>query len=250
MPNEGSATLSTPAPSTIKPGAGDPASLPNVASGYKRTQNGPPFNFLGHMAESQKKAFYKWIDKRNPDHPKLEEWYRIRSHQLRKTAGLLEEYYKTKYPAPDDVEKLEPSFVKEEWQPGKDGHFIYENRVDILPQVTVSRIKDRFQPRLQRDDEGVFWMNWLRTHIERHEDKANMHREAVGIVTTLRAELDAFFEKPEYEAVLVKNESKLYTDGKPYFRVNPLDEPTLWEKEQFSHRTDKVVSIKVSEGDV
>ena len=245
----GSPTLSTPTPSTVKPGTGDPAGLANVARGYKRALDGPPFNFLGHMAESQKKKFYKWIDKRNPDHPKLKEWYQIRSHQLRKTAGLLEEYYKTKHPDPNDPEKLESTFVKDEWQPGKDGHFVYENRVDILPQVTASRLKDRFKPRLQRDDEGVFWMNWLRTHIEHHEDKANMHHEAIGAVATLKAELDAFFEKPEYEAVLVKNESQKYK-GEPYFRVNPLDPPTIWEKEQFSHRSDGVISMKMPEGDV
>lgn len=249
MPNAEPSTLSTPSPSTVTPGAGDPASLTNTATGYTRAQNGPPFNFLGHMAESQKKAFYKWIDKRNPDHPKITEWYRIRSHQLRKTAGLLEEYYRAKYPDPYDSEKLETTFVKDEWQPGKDGHFVYENRVDILPQVTVSRLKDHFKPRLQRDDEGVFWMNWLRTHIERHEDKANIHNEAAGQVATLRAELDAFFEKPEYEAVLVKNESNKYK-GEPYFRVNPLDPPTIWEKEQFSHRSDGVISMKMPEGDV
>jgi hypothetical protein len=237
------------AESTTPVGTGDPASPPNQASGYKRAQDGPPFNFLGHLAESQKKAFYKWLDKRTPRQDPIHEWYRIRAHQLRKTAGLLEEFYKTKHPEINEAEPLEPSFWKKEWQPGKDGHFVYVNRDDQLPSVTVSRIKDRFRHMLQIDDEGVFWMNWLRTHIERHEDKANMHKEAPGVVATLRQELDQMFDQPEYQAVLVKNESEKYK-GEPYFRVNPLDPPTIWEKEQFSHNQEKKINLKMPEGDM
>lgn len=201
---------------------------------YKYALAGPPFNFLGHLSETQKKTFYKWLDKRTPYHPKITEWYQIRSHQLRKTAGLLEEFYQTKYPDPDEPEPLKTTFQKDEWKPGKEGHWAYQNRGDQVPAITVGRIKDRFQHMLQRDDEGMFWMNWLRNHIERHEDKANMHQEASGVVGKLRTELDTMFSKPEYQAVLVKNESELYK-GEPYFRVHPLDEPTIWEKEQFNH---------------
>jgi hypothetical protein len=234
--------------SPVTEGTGDKAVVPNVTKGYKRAQDGPPFKFLGHMAKTQKIKFYEWLDKKDKKHIPIHEWYRIRAHQMRKTAGLLEEYYKTKHPDPDEVDKLEPSFVKDEWQPNKDGHFVYVNRVDIIPGVAVSKIKDRYKHILQRDDEGEFWMNWLRNHIERHEDKANMHKEAQSKVATLRAELDAMFEKPEYEAVLVDN-TKMYK-GQPYFRVNPLDEPTIWEKEQFSHRSDKTISMKMGRGDV
>jgi hypothetical protein len=215
---------------------------------YKYAKDGPPFNFLGHMSESQKKAFYTWLDKHNAKQPEVSDWYRIRAHQLRKTAGLLEEFYTSKYPD-GATDKLAPTFQKDEWQPGKDGHFTYVNRHDQVPTVTVSRIKDRFRHMLQRDDEGVFWMNWLRTQIERNEDHANLHKEAVGSVTALRADLDAMFGRPEYEAVLVKNESSLYK-GEPYFRVNPLDDPTIWEKEQFSHSTDGTINLKMPEGDL
>lgn len=216
---------------------------------YKYALPGPPFNFLGHMSETQKKAFWKWLDKRNSWHPEIKEWYQIRSHQLRKTAGLLEEFYNTKHPDPEDPEPMKPTFEKEEWQPGKDGHWSYVNRKDNLPTVTVSRIKQKFQLGLQRDDEGVFWMNWLRTHIERHEDLATMHDEAPPIVATLRAELDTMFNQPEYQMVLVKNESELYK-GEPYGRVHHLDDPTIWEKEQFSHDKDGAISLKMPEGDL
>ena len=92
-------------------------------------------------------------------------------------------------------------------------------------------------------------MNWLRTHIERHEDIANMHEEAPGAVGKLRGELDTMFNQPEYEAVLVKNESHLYK-GEPYFRVHHLDDPTIWEKEQFSHDKDGAINLKMPEGDL
>lgn len=209
----------------------------------------PPFNFTGHLCETQKKNFYKWLDKRTDWHPKIKEWYQIRAHQLRKTAGLLEEFYNTKHPDPDAPEPMKPTFEKDAWKPGKDGHFTYQNRNDQVPSITVSRIKDRHLHMLQRDDEGMFWMNWLRNHIERHEDKANLHSEAPGVVASLRSELDAMFTKPEYQAVLVRNESELYK-GEPYFRVNPLDEPTIWEKEQFNHSDKGRVEQKQPDGNL
>ena len=210
---------------------------------YKYALPGPPFNFLGHMSETQKNAFYKWLDKRTALQPKVKEWYQIRSHQLRKTAGLLEEYYNTQNPDPDAVEPLATTFKKEEWKEGKDGHWAHHNRPDFKPAVTVGRIKDRFRHMLQRDDEGVFWMNWLRNHIERHEDNANQGAEAGSTVAKLRGELDTMFNLPEYEEVLLKDVSQTYK-GEPLSRVNPFDEPTIKEKELLSHDTTGAVNLK------
>ena len=99
---------------------------------------------------------------------------------------------------------------------------------------------------LQRNDEGVFWMNWLRTQIELHEDKATLHKEAKKDVAGLRSELDTMFNDPAYESVLVKNESNLYK-GEPYFRVNQLDPPTIYEKEKFSHSSDASLASNMTD---
>jgi hypothetical protein len=128
---------------------------------------GSPFDFLGHMTETQKGEFYKWLDKRKGNFSDIEKWWRIRSHQLRKTAGFLESWYK----AMND-EPLEPRWDKKVWEADPDGHLLYTNRDDQLPSVCVSRIKDLFKEQLQRDDEGMFQMNHIRTLIEKAEDKA------------------------------------------------------------------------------
>lgn len=220
--------------------------MPTVSSGYKYALTGPPFNFLGHLCETQKTAFWKWLDKRTPWQSDISEWYRIRAHQLRKTAGLLEEYYTSKYPDIQESEALSATFQKDPWKPGTQGHFTYINRNDQEPAVTVSRIKDRYVHMLQKDDEGVFWMNWLRTQIELNEDKATFHKEAPSDVVKLKTDLDGLFNQPEYENVLVKNESDKYK-GEPRFRINPLDEPTIYEKELFSHSKDAALSSTMTD---
>lgn len=205
-------------------------------------KSGPPFNFLGHMTETQKEGFYSWLDQQDSKQSDITKWYQIRAQQMRKTAGVLEDFYQKQ-------RNLKPSFQKDEWQPGKDGHFTYVNRNDQEPSITVSRIKEHYQEALQLDDEGVFWMNWLRKQIEFLEDKANCHNETPTEAGKLRGDLDKMFDLPEYDAVLVKDQSRLYK-GQPYFRVNPLDEPTIWEKEQFSHAKNRAVKLKMPEGDL
>lgn len=193
----------------------------------KYGKSGSPFNFLGRLSESQKDSFYEWMDKKLPLVPEAVIWHRAKAQQLRKTAALLESLY------PD----LTPPFEKEAWKPNPDGHFNGTPSRDAVPSTVVSRLKDRFRPMLQRDDEAVFWMNSIRTQIERHEDAATILNEAKTDTQVLRAELDALFGKPEYEATLVKDKTSLYK-GEPYFRTNSLDEPTIWEKEQMDHTFD------------
>lgn len=189
---------------------------------YKYANTGSPFNFLGRVSESQRDSFYEWIDKQSPLSPECSVWYQVRAQQLRKTAGILEHIY--------SKQELKPTFEKTSWKPGKDGHLTGNPDRNATPATVVSRIKQRFQPMLQRDDEAVFWMNWVRTQIERAEDAATMQAESKQDVDALKTELTALFDKPEYESTLVKDKTKLYK-GEPYFRVNSLDEPTAWEKE-------------------
>ena len=200
----------------------------------KYSKTGPPFDFLGHLSESQKKEFYKWIDKRKPNFVDIEKWWRIRAHQLRKTAGILEKWYKEK-----NDEPLKTRWEKKTWEPGGDGHFLYINRDDKLPGLTVAEIKELFKEQLQRDDEGMFQMGHLRTVIEKAEDQAQRANEATGRVPQLTSELDRYFGQPEYQAVLVKDLSDLYK-GQPRFRISQMDEPTIWEKEQASSMSEKI----------
>ncbi len=193
---------------------------------------GSPFNFLGHMSLAQKEAFYTWINERKANFAAIQEFHQIRAQQLRKTAGLLENFYASK--------SLKPSFDKQPWQPGDQGYFPYVQKDDQLPAVTVQRIKERYKEQLQSDDESVFWMNWLRNHIERQEDLAQFANEGESVVGELQGELDTLFDNPSYDAVLVKDTTK--------FRVHQLDDPTTWEKQQFSHSD--TISLKMPDSGV
>jgi hypothetical protein len=205
---------------------------------------GPPFNFLGHQTETQRDTFFGWLDARKNNFVPIKEWYQIRAHQLRKSAGILEEYYHSHSDQP-----LQPSFVKDSWEPGPDGHFAYMNRDDQLPTALMIDIKTQVIPQLQRDDEGQFWMNWLRTLIEKHEDWAQRNSEAPAKLTDWRSQLTNMFSAPEYQAVLVRDKTDRYKD-ESRFRVHPLDPPTQWEKEQFSHNSDLAVNLKMPDGDL
>jgi hypothetical protein len=224
---------------------------------YKYALPGPPFNFLGNFSETQRDKFKEWIDKRKknfgPEGP-ITLHHRIRAQQLRKTAGVLEEFYGAKGSSENPVndQKLDPSFVKPSWQPGKDGHFNYTNRNDHLPMVMVGKIKTRFKEQLQRDEEGVFFMNHVRTLIEKHEDFAQFANDVISDTNkenlqTLLTNIDTYFGQPQYEAALVKDKSDLYK-GEPRYRVNQLDEPTVWEKEQVNH-SDRSAPIAIKQVD-
>jgi hypothetical protein len=188
---------------------------------YKYSKPNSPFNFLGHFSETQRDNFKAWVTEKTQLSPKIQLHHQIRAQQLRKSAGLLEAFYTN----------LTPSFKKEAWAPGPDGHFLYPFQDDHAPMLTVSKVKERLQPQFQHDDEAVFQMNHIRLMIERAEDEAQYAKQASAEIPSLLQDIDGFFEKGQYETVLVKDKSDIYKDG-PRFRVHQLDEPTTWEKEQ------------------
>lgn len=211
---------------------------------FKYALPGPPFNFLGNFSETQRDNFKKWINARTANFPAITLHHRIRAQQLRKTAGLLEKFYST-----ENDQALTTTFLKPSWQPGADGHFNYVNREDQLPMITVSKIKDRFKEQLQRDEEGVFFMNHVRNLIENHEDQAQFANDVTSTTNkdnlqTLLQAIDTYFAQPQYEAALVKDQTDQY-QGQPRFRVHQLDEPTIWELEQMNHSAPGVaIAIK------
>jgi|SRR5271165_7662086 len=216
---------------------------------WKYTLPGPPFNFLGHFSETQKSNLKSWVNARTNNFSAIQFHHQMRAQQLRKTAGLLEQYYNT-----TNDQKLNPSFQKEAWQPGPYGHFNYAYRDDHIPMVTVSKLKTVMKEQFQRDDEGVFFMNLLRTQIERHEDQAQYMNDATNSqaknnVTQILADIDSLFTKNEFQAVLVKDQTDTYGSGDnagPRFRLQQFEPPTQWELEQFNH-SDPSVAIQIKE---
>ena len=200
-----------------------------ATSTRKYAYAGPPFNFLGHMSESQYNKFQPWVNARVSKFPSIQQFYQIRAAQLRKTSGALEQFYKT---LNDEV--LTPTFVKTPWQPGMAGWFSYSYRNDQLPMVAMSNIKTYMKEQLLRQDEAVFQMNHIRNVIEKTEDKAQYANEATAGIQTLFTQITSYFNKPEYQAVLVKDLSDQYPpgSGQARYRVNQLDAPTQWELEQ------------------
>jgi hypothetical protein len=223
-----------------------------VAFQFKYAYPGPPFNFLGTFTLSQKNAFESWVNARLPNSSAIETFHRIRAQQFRKTAGVLEKYYAS-LPTP-----LAPTFSKPAWQPGPQGHWINGPRNDHMPMVYVSDIKAYMQPQFEYDDDAVFFMNHLRTVIERNEDEAEYASLANAAIEADFAQIDSLFTQPQYQAVLVDdvNPSNMYTGAngnlppQPYFRVNALDAPTTWELEQHSKSTDGTIQVKFPNSEV
>lgn len=184
---------------------------------------GPPFNFLGHMSQSQQTAFQTWTNIHTETLPQTQQFYQIRAQQMRKLAGALETYYSTLH-----EEILTPSFNKVEWQPGPDGYINYEYRNDQQPMVIVSNIKRVHKEPLQRQDDGVFFMNHVRRLIEKQEDLAQQAHDGQTEVPTHFAKLNTLFSQPQYNAALVKDTTDLF-QGVSRYRVNQLDPPTPWE---------------------
>jgi hypothetical protein len=195
---------------------------------------GPPFNFLGTFNETQKNTFKTWLNARLNKFSDVQTFYQIRATNLRKTAGVLDQWYQT-----SNDEVLTPTFNKVEWQPGPEGHFVPLLRNDHIPMVTVSQIKQYYKEQLNRQDESVFHMNQLRNLIEKAEDKAQYANDAETMVPTLITQIESLFTQPQYQAVLVKDQTEQYK-GEPFFRVNLLDKPTQWELEQHNRATPNV----------
>ena len=207
-------------------------------NGFVYGYTGPPFNFLGHLSLTQFNAFTTWVDARAGNFPDIQQHYQIRAAQLRKTAGVLEKFYSTL-----NDELLAPTFNKKPWKPGPQGQFDYPYRDDQLPMVAMSQIKDYMKEQFQRQDDSVFQMNHLRNIIEKTEDKAEKAFQAMNptqftndTVGSLITRINGYFSLPEYEAVLVNDQTNVYPlkSTQPRFRVNQLDAPTQWEIEQIT----------------
>ena len=205
-------------------------------NGFFYGYTGPPFNFLGHMSLTQQQAFNAWVRAREKNFAAIQQHYQIRAEQLRKTAGALEQFYQTL-----NDEQLAPTFHKEPWKPGPQGAFDYPYRDDQLPMIAMAQIKDYMKEQFQRQDDSVFQMNQLRNLIEKTEDKAQKTFMAMNptqfsneTVETLITRVNSYFSQPEYEAVLVNDQTDVYPEGtsQPRFRVHQLDAPTQWEIEQ------------------
>lgn len=220
-------------------------------NGFFYGYSGPPFNFLGHMSLTQQQAFNAWVRARESNFTPIQQHFQIRAAQLRKTAGALEQFYQTL-----NDEKLAPTFHKAPWQPGQQMQFDYQYRDDQLPMVAMSQIKDYMKEQFQRQDESVFAMNQLCNLIEKTEDKAqkaflamNPTQFSNDTVENLISRVTSYFSQPEYEAVLVNDQTDVYPTGttQPRFRVHQLDPPTQWEIEQMTQApagTGKQVDIR------
>lgn len=209
---------------------------------FKYAYSHPPFNFLGRFTLSQWKSFQAWVALRQGNFPAISQFHQIRAQQLRKTAGLLEQYYSTQ-----NDQSLSPTFSKELFAPGANGHFSYHHDDDHIPMVMMGRIKTRFKEMLQRDEESVFAMNQVRCLIEKQEDAAQDNYDFTQpsnsktndnpqTLQPLLDKINSLFSKPEYVSVLVDdvNAQNQYK-GQPYYRVNQADTPTQWELEQANH---------------
>jgi len=184
----------------------------------KISKVGPPFNFMGHMTQPQRDSFYAWMSARSGNFTNITTFYQIRAQQLRKAAGLLENYY-----ANVSSSKQTPSFQKVTWQPQNQLHTPYTLPSDQIPAEYVSRMKAVYKEQLQVDEEAVFWMNWLRNNIEKQEDKAQIAHEANDTVKTYQGELNTCFNDPAYERVLIS------TDNMTNFRWNLYQKLTDFE---------------------
>jgi hypothetical protein len=212
-----------------------------AGNGYVYGYTGPPFNFLGHFSKTQQNAFNAWVRAREKNFPAIQQHFQIRAEQLRKTAGVLDQFYATL-----NDESLAPTFNKKPWKPGPQGHFNYPFRDDQLPMVAMSQIKDYMKEQFQRQDESVFAMNYIRNVIEKTEDKAEKAFQAMNAtqftnntVENLITRINGYFSQPEYEAVLVNDQTDVYPaeTTQPRFRVHQLDIPTQWEVEQMTSAT-------------
>jgi hypothetical protein len=192
--------------------------------GYIYAQKGPPFPFLGNMSETQRDSLVQWVNAQTEDLADIQTHHQIRAQQLRKAAGMLEQFYA------DAEVPLTPSFIKKTWEPeaGDTNHFAYGYRNDHRPAMTTLNLKEYFKTKLVHMDDAVFHMNHLRTAIERSEDLAQYQNDAVKKVPALINELHTLFGKDEYSVCLVRDQTDLYK-GQPRYRVHQLDPPTPYE---------------------
>jgi hypothetical protein len=214
-----------------------------AGNGYIYGYSGPPFNFLGNFCTTQWNAFQGYVGTAKANLPAIQQHYQIRAAQLRRTSGVLEEFYGAASPV------LTPTFSKAVWRAGPNGWFNYVQRDDHLPMVAVSQIKDILRDQFQWQDEAVFQMNQLRNLIEKNEDKAQKATEGAGNISAMITAINGYFNKPEYQAALVKDQTDVYPAGsmQPRFRVHQLDVPTQWEQEQHARTVKTGGSVNIKE---
>jgi hypothetical protein len=182
-----------------------------------------PFNFLGTMSQTQFQGFEAWIAAQEANTTAISAFHQRRANQLRKSSGLLENYFRQV-----DPRCIYPTFAKKPWEPVADGHFTPLQRDDCVPANAMARIKANYQDQLSSVDEAVFRMNFLRTRIEAHEDMAQEQFETVDDDAADLERLRAYFADPAYQGCLVRDQDDLYL-GEPKYRVSPWDPPTPWE---------------------
>ena len=229
-------------------------------AGYKYALPGPPFNFLGNFSQTQFGNLQSWVNARTSKLPAIQTHYQIRAQQLRKMAGALEQFTATVNDVGLTPKLPGTAFQKEAWQPGPMGQFNYAYRDDHLPMITVQALKSYMKPQFQRDDELWFFMNHIRTQIEKLEDAAQYANDAINSTSTntstanikqLLSYIAAYFSQNRYQAVLVNDQSDTYGQGAaagPRFRVHQMDAPTQWELERMNHSTPQTpIQIKESE---
>jgi hypothetical protein len=204
-------------------------------NGFVYAYNGPPFNWQGNFCTSQWNVFTAWVNARTGNMPAIQQFYQIRAAQLRKTSGVLEQFYISV-----NDEALAPTFNKQPWKPGPQGHFNYPYRDDHLSSIAVGQIKSYMKEQFQRQDEGVWAMNQMRNLIEKTEDNAERAYLALNptqwtneTISTLIQRINGYFGSPDFEAPLLMDQTNVYPTGttQPKFRVHQLDIPTQWEIE-------------------
>jgi hypothetical protein len=188
----------------------------------KYALTGPPFQFGGNLSETQRDAFYEWINTTKTSLPLVQQFHQIRAQQLRKSAGMLETYYAAQATA------LAPTFEKSAWVPTIP-HYAYQQRNDHAPAMTVAALKKVFSTAITHMDDSVFHMNAIRCSIERYEDRAQAASEGTAQANALMAKLTTLFGQPEFQAVLVQDKTDQY-EGSARFRTHQLDDPTPWEQ--------------------
>ena len=187
-------------------------------------RSSPPFNYLGTFNTTQRLALQDWVAKAETNLTLIGKFHQVRAQQLRKSAGLLEDFN-----LKVDPRAMTPSFVKAAWEGDPDGHIAPTLRDDHMPANVMVKVKERFREVLAHDDESMFRMNWLRTRIEAEEDRAQLAYDAKDATTADFTQLSSMFADNAYQAVLVRDQDDQF-QGEPRFRVHPLDLPTAWEK--------------------
>jgi len=176
-----------------------------------------PFDFLGVMTQDDLSALEEWLKQKTQYLSEMTSFHQMRSAQLRKTAGILEDFYTEK------EDPLSPSFVKGVFTPHPKGQKTLSIQDDTTPAICTGLIKERMQTLLEYEDDIVFRMNHVRAMIEAHEDEALDLQDAPAVIKANIQTLKSLFGRPEFVRTLV---SKGDMDK---YRTDPYTPPTETE---------------------